>query len=73
MILITSTGELLLYYCHFLFISYIKKKKTVLQDFCCLVSALFAAGIHFQWVKNSESKQLSTSSVGKFRENGTPT
>ena len=72
MILITSTGELLLYYCHFLFFSY-KKKKTLLQDLCCLVSALFAAGIHFQWVKNSESMQFSTGSVGKLRENGTPT
>ena len=34
--------------------------------FLCLVSALFAAGIHFQWVKNSEGKQFSTGSVGKF-------
>ena len=28
------------------------------------MSALFAAGIHFQWVKNSEGKQFSTGSVG---------
>ena len=32
--------------------------------FLCLVSALFAAGIHFQWVKNSEGKQFRTGSVG---------
>ena len=26
--------------------------------FLCLVSALFAAGIHFQWIKNSKGKQF---------------
>ena len=30
----------------------------------CFGVVLFAAGIHFQWVKNSEGKQFSTGSVG---------
>ena len=32
--------------------------------FLCLVFALFAAVIHFQWVKNSEGKQFNTGLVG---------
>ena len=34
--------------------------------FLCLVSTLFVAGIHFQWVKNSKGKQFSTGAVGKL-------
>ena len=32
------------------------------------MSALFAAGIHFQWVKNSEGKQFSIGSVGLYSD-----
>ena len=57
MILITSTGELLLYLLSFSF-SFKKKGKVVAGLFLgCLA---FAAGIHFQWIKNSEGKQSST-------------
>ena len=44
MILITSLGEFaFIFYYHFLFFSYIKKKekKTVMQDLCCFCVALF--------------------------------
>ena len=49
MIIITSFGEFILYYCQFFFISiYCEKKKSVLQDcfyvgLCCPVCA---GGIH---------------------------
>ena len=59
-----------------------KKKKTVLQDCfwcclvcpisaagsfqCCLVSALFVPGIHFQWIENFKAN--SSGSVGKLTE-----
>ena len=62
MILITSLGEFaFIFYCHFLFISYIKKRKKKekknsavgsLLFLCCPVFT-FAFGIHFQWIKNS--------------------
>ena len=64
-ILITSTGELLLYFTVIFFSFHIKKKKKV-------VAVLFlgcpasAAGIHFQWIKNS--KASSSGSVGKLTE-----
>ena len=57
-----------------------KKKKTVLQDcfwcclvcpisaagsfLCCLVSALFVPGIHFQWIENFKASSLGF--VGKL-------
>ena len=67
-ILITSFGEFLLYFIviFVLFYCHIKKKKIVLQDLCCLVSVLFAAGIHFQWIENF--KASSSGSVGKLTE-----
>ena len=59
-----------------------KKKKTVLQDcfwccvvcpisaagsfLCCLVSALFVPGIHFQWIENFKASSLGF--VGKLTE-----
>ena len=58
MILITSTGELLLYLTviFFSFHIYIKKEKNSaagsLLFLCCPVFT-FATGIHFQWIKNS--------------------
>ena len=33
---------------------------------CCLVSALFVPGIHFQWIENFKASSLD--SVGKFTE-----
>ena len=64
MILITSTGEFLLYFIVIFFlISFQKKKVTAGLFLGCLA---FAAGIHFQWIKNSEGKQFSTGSMGKF-------
>ena len=65
MILITSFGEFLLYFIvtfYFIFI-YIKKKQCCRTIFVCHISA---AGIHFQWIKNS--KASSSGSVGKLTE-----
>ena len=63
LILITSFGEFILYFIViFLFyFHFIKKKKVVAGLF--LGCPAFAAGIHFQWIKNSEGKQSSTGSV----------
>ena len=60
MILITSTGELFLFYCHFLLVSLKKKKNSAagsLLFFCCPVFT-FAAGIHSQWIRNLEGRLL---------------
>ena len=64
MIFITSTGELLLYFIVIFFSFHIKKKEKEKKRkvvaglfFGCLA---FAAGTHFQWIKNSEGKQSST-------------
>ena len=54
MILITSTGELLLYFT-VIFFSF-KKKKVVAGLFLGILA--FAAGIHFQWIKNYEGNQF---------------
>ena len=62
-ILITSTGEFLLYITVIFLVSF-KKKKVVAGLF--LGCPVFAAGIHFQWIKSSEGKQFSTRSVGKL-------
>ena len=62
-ILITSTSELFLYFT-VIFFSFIKKKKVVAGLF--LGCPAFAAGIHSQWIKNSEGKQFSTGYVGKL-------
>ena len=59
MILITSTGELLLYFTVIFFSFHIKKKKKVVAGLF-LGCPAFAAGIHFQWIKNYEGKQSST-------------
>ena len=57
MILITSTGEFLLYFIvSFSFVSFQKKKK-LLQDYFW-VALFFAAGIHFQWFKNSKGRLI---------------
>ena len=60
MILITSLGEFdFIFYCHFLFISYIKKKREKKNSaagsllFLCFPVFTFATGIHFQLIKNS--------------------
>ena len=53
-ILITSTGELLLYFTVIFFSFHVKKKEVVAGLF--LGCPAFAAGIHFQWIKNSEGK-----------------
>ena len=64
MILITSFGEFLLYFIvTFYFIFIYKKKKCCRTIFVCHISA---AGIHFQWIKNS--KASSSGSVGKLTE-----
>ena len=52
MILITSIGEFLLYYCQFFFYYFhftVKKKKVVIGLF--LGCPAFVVGIHFLWVK----------------------
>ena len=59
MTLITSTGELLLYFTVIFFSFLIKKKRKVVVELF-LGCPAFAAGIHFQWIKNSEGKQSST-------------
>ena len=62
MILITSFGEFLLYFIViFLFYFHLKKKVAAGLFLGC---PAFAAGIHFQCVKNSKGKQFSTCSVG---------
>ena len=58
MILITSTGELLLYFTIIFFSFHIKEKKVVAGFF--LGYPAYATGIHFQWIKNSEGNQSST-------------
>ena len=63
-ILITSIGEFLLYYCQFFFYFISKKKKVPAGLF--LGCPAFAVGIHSQWIKNFEGKQFSTGSVGKL-------
>ena len=63
MILITSTGEFLLYLTVIFLVSF-KKKKVAAGLF--LGCPAFAAGIHFQWIKNSKGKQFSTGYVGKL-------
>ena len=66
MILITSISEFLLYYYQFFFyISFQKKKKKVAAGLF-LGCPSFAAGIHSQWIKNSEGKQFSAGYVGKL-------
>ena len=47
-----------IFHCHFLFSFYKKKKKNSVAGlfFGCPASA---AGIHFQWIKNSKGKQFS--------------
>ena len=60
MILITSTSELLLYFTVIFFSFHIKKKKRKVVAGVFLGCPAFAAGIHFQWIKNSEGKQSST-------------
>ena len=63
-ILITSTGELLLYFTVIFFSFHIKKKNLVAGLFLgCPASA---AGTHFQWIKNS--KAISSGSVGKLTD-----
>ena len=64
--LITNTGEFLLYFTviFFSFIKKKKKKKVVVGLF--LGCPAFAAGIHFQWIKNSKGKKFSTGYVGKL-------
>ena len=54
--------EFLLYFIVIFFIilfSFQKKKKKVVAGLFLGIPA-FAAGIHFQWIKNSEGKQSST-------------
>ena len=65
MILITSTGEFVLCFT-VIFFSFISKKKNKVAAGLFLGYPAFAAGIHFQWIKNSEGKQFSTGSVGKL-------
>ena len=65
--LITSTGELLLYFTVIFLSFHKKKKKKVQQDFFFfffLGLPAFAALIHFKWIKNS--KASSSGSVGKL-------
>ena len=57
MILITNTGELLLYFTVIFFSFHIQKKVVAGLFLGC---PAFAVGIHFQWIKNSEGKQSST-------------
>ena len=60
MILITSTGELLLYFTVIFFSFHIKKKNSAagsLLFLCCPVFT-FAAGIHSQWIRNLEGRLL---------------
>ena len=68
MIFITSIGELLLYFIviFFIFISYKKKRKKKVVVGLFLGCPASAAGIHFQWIKNS--KASSSGSVGKLTE-----
>ena len=63
MILITSTGELLLYFTVIFYSFHIKKKKKKKRVVAGLFLGCpaFATRIHFQWIKNSEGKQSSTS------------
>ena len=67
MILITSLGEfpfIILQSFFLSFISLLKKKKNCVAGlFLC---AIFAAGIHFQWIENF--KASSSGSVGKLIE-----
>ena len=66
-ILITSFGEFLLYFIvPFYFIFTYKKKSAAGSFLCCLVSALFVLGIHFQWIENFKASSLG--SVGKLTE-----
>ena len=62
-ILITSTGELLLYFTVIFFSFHIKKKVVAGLFLGCPASA---TGTHFQWIKNS--KAISSGSVGKLTE-----
>ena len=64
-ILITSTGEFLLYFTviFFLFHFFLKKKVAVGLFLGC---PSVATGINFQWIKNSKGKQFSTGYVGKL-------
>ena len=66
MILITSFGEFHLYFIVIFFLLYFhfKNKKVVVGLF--LGCSAPAAGIHFQWITNSEGKQFSIGSVGKL-------
>ena len=65
-ILITSTGELILYFTVIFFSFHIKKKKKKVVAGLFLGCPASAAGIHFQWIKNS--KASSSGSVGKLTE-----
>ena len=65
MILITSFGEFLLYFIIIYFILFSFHKKKVVAGLF-LGCPAFAAGIHFQWIKNS--KASSSGSVGKLTE-----
>ena len=64
-ILITSTGAFILYFTVICF-SFISKKKKKIVAGLFLGCPAFVAGIHFQWIKNSEGKQFSPGSVGKL-------
>ena len=65
LILITSLGEFPFIILQSFFLSFIslKKKNSVARLFLC---AIFAAGIHFQWIENF--KASSSGSVGKLIE-----
>ena len=74
MILITSTGELLLYFTVSFFLFH-KKKKTVLQDCCWCLSYLAAEG-QFQWVRDCKSRlnlnPMEEGQSGQLVEGGNP-
>ena len=56
MILITSIGEFLLYFTVIFFLVSFQKKKKKVAVGLFLGCPAFAAGIHFQWIKNLEGK-----------------
>ena len=66
MILITSTGELLLYFTVIFYFIFISKKKKKVVAGLFLGCPASAAGIHFQWIKNSKASSLGY--VGKLTE-----
>ena len=67
MILITSLGEFPFIILQSFFLSFISLKKKKKNSVAGLfLSAIFAAGIHFQWIENF--KASSSGSVGKLIE-----